>query len=142
MVQTVLRTIAILQLRVDKMVDVPVVVMKVINIPFVAQRPFPMVLAVQQTIEISQLLLDKVSMFFCGREGHKHSCRDAEGSFGMVQACSANHRDSAIARGQGVDVPVVQVAQDSRCRRGGDGRDLTDAAVEKIVVCRRYRAGR
>ena len=50
MVQTVLRTTAIPQLRVDKMVDVL----------FVAQTPFPMVLPVQQVIEIPQLLVDKV----------------------------------------------------------------------------------
>ena len=43
MVQTVLRKTAILQLRVDKMVDVLVVVVKVNNTPFVAQRPFPTV---------------------------------------------------------------------------------------------------
>ena len=45
------------QLFVDKVVDAPVVVVMVINIPVVAQMPFPVVL---ETIELPQLLVDKV----------------------------------------------------------------------------------
>ena len=51
-VQTVLRTIEIHQLLLDKVVDAPV--MQVVSV--VTQRLFPVVQSVQQTIEISQLL--------------------------------------------------------------------------------------
>ena len=32
-----------------------------------------------------------------------------------------------------IDVPGVQVVQDSWCSRGGDSRDLTGAAVQKSL---------
>ena len=51
MVQFVQQAIEVPQLLLDKMINVAVVVVKVINIPVVAQRPFPMVLAVWMTVE-------------------------------------------------------------------------------------------
>ena len=62
-------------------------------IPVGTQRQIFMVHAVQQAIEIHQMLVDKVADFL-----------------------------------------VVQVVQVSRCRRGGDSRDLTVSTIEKIVA--------
>ena len=89
-------------------------------------------------------------MPFVRRQSCSHSCRSWRKSsrldvvvFPVVTqksdsndpACMAYHRDFAVAvRCRVVDVPVVQVVLDSWCRREGDSRDLTAAAVEKSLA--------
>ena len=55
-------------------------------------------------------------------KGCRPPCRTAEVVF---------HGPDCLVDHTVIDVPVVQVVQVSRCRRGGDSRDLTVAAVEK-----------
>ena len=51
----------------------------------------------------------------------------------MVQTCSFDHGHSQLQYTM-ADVPVVQVELDYWCRREGDSRDLTAAAVEKSLA--------
>ena len=77
----------------------------VVDISVVAQRQFPLGLAIQQTIEISQLrLIDKVLDDFVVQQ---------------VPRVLAWRRQSS---------PTVQLVLVLGCRRGEDGRDSTIAA--------------
>ena len=79
----------------------------------VTQMLFHMVQAVLRTIEIPQLLVDKVvdALVMLVVKVIKHSCRDADAD-PNGPGCSADHRDFAVAvRCQVVDVPVERVVQ-------------------------------
>ena len=84
LIPMVLATMEIPQLRDDKVVDVPMQVVQIF--PVVVQRPIPMVLTVQQTIDILLFLFDKMTdvpvVQGCAgfsRAGRQHPCREARG---------------------------------------------------------------
>ena len=94
-------------------------------IPVVAQWLSPMVQTVLRTIQIPQLLVDKVVAApvkqVAGLSGHQHPCRGAEADpHGL-----ADQRDSPVARGHVVDALILQVVPVAR---------VSQVLVVKITV--------
>ena len=69
----------------------------------------------------------------CAGRADSLPCRDAEAD-SMVRPVGGPSRFRSCSTRQVVDVPVVQVELVSWCRREGDSRDLTAAAVEKSLA--------